>query len=194
MSENKKRKKYSIEFKKIAAQDAISSNNCAAARKFGVSECMIRKWRDSLPQILDEIANCSNHKTPSKKFRIDNGGGGSGRRVENVALEHATHQEFLEERNKGHGFTRKSISELARNSPLAKEGFKASPGWCASFMKRYQISNRASTHQGQKLPENHETKILNYFRYLRGLHLKKEYDPSQIIAMDQTAVYFDCVF
>ena len=55
MEPSAKRRKYDARFKLQAINFAKENNNCAAARKYGVTEKMIRDWKnkeESLKQML----------------------------------------------------------------------------------------------------------------------------------------------
>ena len=45
MPSNRKKNKYTAEFKLKVVQYAHLSNNCAAAREYGVSEKLVRDWK-----------------------------------------------------------------------------------------------------------------------------------------------------
>ena len=136
---NKKRKKYSLEFKKEIALAAIKTNNLTVARDNDICESNVRLWRKDLPKIEQAIKDSSDEKNSAKKFRIDQGGGGCGKFPVNLELERYLREKFMEDHySKGLSLsvTRKNLMSIALQSPLAKEGFKASPGWCNNFIKR----------------------------------------------------------
>ena len=68
--------------------------------------------------------------------------------------------------------------------------FNASRGWLEKFMIRNGLSLRRRTTQAQKTPEKIIEKLVSYILYIRRMK-KKQYDLSQIIAMDETAVWHD---
>ena len=84
---NKKRKKYSLEFKKEIALAAIKTNNLTVARDNDICESNVRLWRKDLPKIEQAIKDSSDEKNSAKKFRIDQGGGGCGKFPVNLELE-----------------------------------------------------------------------------------------------------------
>ena len=172
---NKKRKKYSLEFKKEIALAAIKTNNLTVARDNDICESNVRLWRKDLPKIEQAIKDSSDEKNSAKKFRIDQGGGGSGKKPANLELEKDIKEKFMQDRSKGLRVTRENLMSMALQSPLAHEGFKASPGWCGNFLRRNGITSRQKTHQSQRVPSDYGPKIKNYFSYLRSLHAKKEY-------------------
>ena len=69
--------------------------------------------------------------------------------------------------------------------------FNASRGWLEKFMIRNGLSLRRRTTQAQKTPEKIIEKLVSYILYIRCMKEKKQYDLSQIIAMDETAVWHD---
>ena len=68
--------------------------------------------------------------------------------------------------------------------------FKASPGWCYRFMARHNLSVRHRTI-AQRLPGDHENKLLNYQRFIINQRQIHNYDISCIGNADQTPVTFD---
>ena len=68
---------------------------------------------------------------------------------------------------------------------------KASPGWCHRFMARYNLSVRRRTTIVQRLPGDHEDKLLNYQRFTIDQRQIHNYDISCIGNADQTPVTFD---
>ena len=137
-----------------------------------------------------QAAKTTYHQQKNRIYQVH---GGSGRKVQNVELEHELNQYFASERKEERRMIIKDLMELALQPPLSKPGLKASPCWCDNFYKRYEITTRASTHQGQKLPKDHEQRVVKLFTHLRVLHAKKHYRLSNIIAVDQTPVFFYCV-
>ena len=94
------------------------STNCQAAKKFGVTECNIRRWRAEKQRLKD--AN-----SQRKSFR----GPQSGRFIE---VDRRVYEYVREKRSEGMPITRAVIQlkalEIARELNIT--GFKASLGWC----------------------------------------------------------------
>uniref|UniRef100_A0A0N5BK13 HTH CENPB-type domain-containing protein n=1 Tax=Strongyloides papillosus TaxID=174720 RepID=A0A0N5BK13_STREA len=68
-------------------------------------------------------------------------------------------------------------------------GFKAGSSWVNRFMKRNDLSVRATTSTGQKLPPDYVQKLEEFRRYvyqeIRGLN------DTDIVNMDEVSVAFD---
>jgi hypothetical protein len=71
--------------------------------------------------------------------------------------------------------------------------FTASHGWCEKFMKKETISLQRSTKINEKLPSEHETKLIEFQRFVIGLRQRNKYSSSQISNADKTAVFFTCL-
>ena len=68
--------------------------------------------------------------------------------------------------------------------------FNASRGWLEKFMICNGPSLRRCTTQAKKTPEKIIEKLVSYIVYIPRMKEKKQY-LSQIIAMDETAVWHD---
>ena len=71
------------------------------------------------------------------------------------------------------------------------ENFAASNGWIQKFMRRYGLSLRRKTTAAQKDPEQLIDKLVAYVLQARILSKRFGYQPCNIIAMDETAVWAD---
>ena len=71
------------------------------------------------------------------------------------------------------------------------EEFKASRGWLTRFMKRNGLSLRRKTSVAQQDPERLVAKLVAYIVQVR--RMQKNYNPSDIIAMDETPVWCDMI-
>ena len=71
------------------------------------------------------------------------------------------------------------------------EEFKASRGWLTCFMKRNGLSLRRKTSVAQQDPERLVAKLVAYIVQVR--RMQKNYNPSDIIAMDETPVWCDMI-
>ena len=83
--------------------------------------------------------------------------------------------------------------ESVGNDPAAQASFVASRGWLEKFMKRNCLSLRRKTTTAQKDPSHMIDKLVAYMLQIRRLSRQFNYDPSCIIAMDETAVWTDMV-
>ena len=67
--------------------------------------------------------------------------------------------------------------------------FTASIGWVQKFMTRHELCIRRKTTESQKDPEKLIDKQIAYVLQARRLRVKFSYSDSDIIAMDETAVW-----
>ena len=71
------------------------------------------------------------------------------------------------------------------------EDFTASNGWIKKFMRRHGLSLRRKTTVAQKDPEQLVDKLVAYVLQARILSKRFGYQPCNIIAKDETAVWAD---
>ena len=184
----KKLKSYNIQYKLDAIKFAEENSNHSASRKSGVVVKRIREWRGNKDQ-LEELRQCS---YGAKRFRLD----GAGEKplapeMEDVLLEWIHSRQL-----KGLPVSRKLI--MRKDQHLSKEqqnmeDFTASNGWIQKFMRRHGLSLRRKTTVAQKDPEQLVDKLVAYMYVLQARILSKHfgYQPCNIIAMDETAVWAD---
>ena len=48
----------------MVVNKAESSNNCQAAKKFGVTECNVRRWREPKQCLKDANSQCKSYRVP----------------------------------------------------------------------------------------------------------------------------------
>ena len=73
------------------------------------------------------------------------------------------------------------------------EKLEATDGWLFKFMKRHNLSLRRKTSVARKDPDLLIAKIVSYILRVRRLRIKYSYQPSDIIAFDETPVWADMV-
>ena len=73
------------------------------------------------------------------------------------------------------------------------ENFEATTGWLFKFMKQNNLSLRRKTSVAQKDPDLLISKIVSYILPVRRLRMEYSYQPSDIIAFDETPVWADMV-
>ena len=120
---------------------------------------------------------------------------GGGRKITNLDLEEAVLNWIHERRANMLRVSRKLIMRKAKaihdesvgNDPVA------SRGWLEKFMKRNCLSLRRKTTTARKDPSHMIDKLVAYMLQIRRLSRQFNYDPSSIIAMDETAVWADMV-
>uniref|UniRef100_A0A672HMK3 HTH CENPB-type domain-containing protein n=1 Tax=Salarias fasciatus TaxID=181472 RepID=A0A672HMK3_SALFA len=163
------RRSYDANFKLMVINAAEASNNCQAAKRYGVAECRVRYWRAQKERL-------QNANTMRKAFRGPKSG--CFREIDTRVSEYVS-----EKRNEGMPITR------ALKIPPTE--FKASLGWCKRMMRRNGLALRRKTSLAQCLPSDFREKLLSYQRYVLGLRKKHHYPLDQMGNADQTPVYFD---
>ena len=63
-------------------------------------------------------------------------------------------------------------------------------GWLDKFLERHNFVLRRVTTSAQKPPKNYAEAVAKYIVLVDQLRKKRKF--TQIIAMDETAVWFDC--
>ena len=182
----KKINSYSTEFKLEAVRFAFECNsNYKAVKKFNVDRKRIREWRANQSKL--ESASC-------KRKRLDS----AGRKPFDLDIEEVLLEWVHERRSNGFRVSRKMIRSKARflHEEKCKEmelppTFTASIGWVQKFMTRHGLCIRRKTTESQKDPEKLIDKLIAYVLQARRLHIKFSYSDSDIIAMDETAVWQD---
>lgn len=172
---------YSAAYKLKVISVAEDSNNCAASRKFGISEKLIRDWRKKKSELLNipKTKKALRHGTPSFP-----------------ELEKALSEWIRERRRSGYVVTRTGLRlhaiKLAKEEKFsAGNNFRASAGWCTRFMKRNGLSLRQRTKIAQKLPQDLEQKIILFQKYVIKKRKECNFELSQIGNMDETPMCFD---
>lgn len=129
-----KRAKYDASFKLRVVASAFSSNNCAAARKYGVSEKQVRDWKKN---------EASLKEMPKEKFAARSGV------CYWPALECYLEAWLSENRENGHRVTwtavRTEALKWAETHPGESKNFKATISWCSRFMRRKNLVKRRKT-------------------------------------------------
>ena len=173
-----RRKSYTAYFKLDVINHAKTFGTRAAALKFEVRECIIRKWK----QQEERLTACNRYK---RAFR----------RVEPkwLELEEILKNWVIDKRNQNRGVTtmmiRQEAVQVARN--LGLEGFSAGLHWCQNFMKRSGFVIRRRTSVGQPLPDDSKEKI-RMFREFVMTELT-EISPESLGNADEVPVPFDIV-
>uniref|UniRef100_A0A8C9ZJZ3 Pogo transposable element derived with KRAB domain n=1 Tax=Sander lucioperca TaxID=283035 RepID=A0A8C9ZJZ3_SANLU len=172
---------YDANFKLMVVNEAESSNNCKAAKKFGVTECNVRRWRAQKERL-------KNTNSQRKAFR----GPQSGKFAE---LDDRIYEYVIEKHRDAMPITREIIRlralELAKELNIPTNEFKAGTGWCTRMMRRKGLTLRRRTSLAQRLPSDFEEKLLSFQRYVLKLRKTHSYPLDQIGNADQTPVFFD---
>ena len=180
---NSKRKSYTSKFKLSVVRYAEEHNNCAAAREFTVSESNVRLWkRDKLK--LEQM--------PRNKRALR----GSDAHFPEMERELLVYVE--EKRSAGLAVSpqqlrlkAKMLARKVQHDINAYKSFKASQNWCYRFMGRHHLSVRKRTTIAQRLPDDHEDKLLNFQKYVIKQRKEHNYPLSLIGNADQTPMTFD---
>lgn len=175
------RRSYDANFKVIVANYAIQTNNCQAARKYGVIESNVRNWRADLNRLKNANSSRKSFRGPKK---------GRFHEVERLIVDF-----IREKRNEGMPISRDVIrlkaQEVAREQNIPRTSFKASNGWCVRMMRRCGLSLRRRTSLAQRLPKDFEEKLVAFQRHVIALRKSHDYLCGQMGNGDETAVYFD---
>lgn len=146
------RTQYTASFKRSAILLAEKVGNSVATRSLDINESTIRGWR----KLRQEWFNCNSHR---KGFR----GPKKGRFPD---LERRLADFVGEQRSRllcvSIEMLQCKARELARDAGLMPNQFKASRSWIQKFMRRTGFSLRRTTSICQRLPENFESKLLEF--------------------------------
>uniref|UniRef100_A0A672FP09 HTH CENPB-type domain-containing protein n=1 Tax=Salarias fasciatus TaxID=181472 RepID=A0A672FP09_SALFA len=181
------RRSFDAKFKLMAIKAAEATNNCQAAKKYGVTEGHVRKWRVQKERL-------KNANTMRKAFR----GPKSGRFRE---IERRVREYVIEKRKEGMPISRAMIQlkarELADEFKIPPTEFKASLGWCKRMIRRSGLVLRHRTRRTSRtslvqcLPSDFKEKLLSCQRYVHELRKKHHYPLDQMGYAGQTPVHFD---
>ncbi|XP_072504854.1 pogo transposable element with KRAB domain isoform X1 [Notamacropus eugenii] len=172
------RRSYDAGFKLMVVDYAESTNNCQAAKQFGVLEKNVRDWRKVKMQL-------QNAHAMRRAFR----GPKNGR----FALVDQRVAEYVRQRQaKGDPITREAMQlkalEIAQEMNIPEKGFKASLGWCRRMMRRYDLSLRHKVPVPQHLPEDLTEKLITYQRSILALRKTHDYMVGQMGNADETPI------
>ena len=185
---------YTLDFKLSAIAYAEAHGNRSSARKFDVDVKRIREWKKGKTAIADKQKAATGR---GSRKRID----GGGKKPKDVNLEENLMEWVSQRRENKLRVSRKLIMFKARalhkervgEDSVEKNVFVASRGWLENFMRRYGLSLRRRTTTIQKDPEHLTDKLVSYVVHVRRMCKKNSYDPANVIAMDETAVWADMV-
>lgn len=172
------RRSYDAGFKLMVVEFAESTNNCQAAKQFGVLEKNVRDWRKVKPQL-------QNAHAMRRAFRGPKNG-----RFALVDQRVAEYVRFMQA--KGDPITREAMQlkalEIAQEMNIPEKGFKASLGWCRRMMRRYDLSLRHKVPVPQQLPEDLTDKLVTYQRSVLALRRLHDYQVGQMGNADETPI------
>ena len=178
---------YTISFKPQVIEYAENHSIAATAQKYKVDRHSIRDWKKK-KNMLQEISTSKNSK---KRIHLE----GWGRKPLSNEMEETLLEWIMERLLKMLRVSRKIIrkkalliyEDLKHTAPdHYDENFEATTGWLFKFMKRNNLSLRRKTSVAQKNPDLLISKIVSYILRVRRLRMKYSYQPSDIIAFDET--------
>lgn len=184
---------YTVKFKIEAVEYAEKNSISAAAKKYNVDRKTIREWKEKKADIVALVKRAG-----KSRKRLD----GAGRKPLSEVLEERIVSWITDRRDKRLRVSRKLIMKKAKllyldmkeDHALVHGGdFVASKGWLENFMKRHGLSLRRKTSIAQKDPDQLIGKLVAYVLRVRKLRETFEYHASDIIAFDETPVWFDMV-
>ena len=177
---NSARKSYDAQFKLKVIEQAEKTSNRAAERALGVSECMIRKWRSQKEDL--KKASKSSKKLP-----------GGGRKAQYNDIEDQIMERIMRERELQHHVPCKLIQQWTKDLAQAEgvPDFRASRGWLANSMKRFNLVLRRKTTTGQRLPRDVVSKVANFVAFCKKQREKWNLNIKCIINMDEIPISAD---
>ena len=184
----KKNRKFDVKFKLAVVKYAEQNSGLAAARQFNVDPKRVREWKQKKGELLSQSA------IDGKRARLS----GGGRKKVSEELDANLCQWIHHVRGQNHRVSRKMIRIKAKEmyataSDKRDDGvvFGATSGWLNRFLRRNNFSLRRRTTVAQK--DAPVEKIVNFLVFSTKQIEAKKIQPKNIIAMDETAVWFDMV-
>ncbi|KAM5140546.1 uncharacterized protein ACMZJ9_014416 [Mantella aurantiaca] len=179
-----KRKSYSVEYKKWIVENSQGKNLKAFCEEHKLARRMVRKWRaeyDNLSNMMDE-----GH---AKKRKC-----GSGRQPLFIELEDVICDWIVDRKAKALVVRRADIQAFALamasrlSAELGSDNFKASEHWLDGFLRRHDLSLRRPTTLFKLEDTEIIKRALEFKSFVDNIDFTK-YQLSNMIAMDETAVY-----
>ena len=182
----KRIRSFTVSFKLTVIAEAEASSNRSAAKK----------WRTNKASLI----SLNGSSAGKKRKRVD----GGGRKPQFQAVDDVVLDWISIRQERGLQVSRKLIMKKAQvvyNELKTTQAdtinyygeFKASTGWLKNFMRRNHLSLRRKTSVAQKDPDRLVAKIVSYVLHVRRLQSRNNYNPCDIIAMDETPVWSDMV-
>ena len=177
---------YSTEYKLEAITSAEESKSISSvAKKFNVDRKRIREWQSTKAKL---------QAADNKRKRLD----GGDRKPFDVGLEDELLEWIHERRSSGLRVSRAMILHKARASHEQKckawqvsPSFIASNSWVQKCMSRNGLSVRRRTTESQKDPDRLIDKLIACILEVRRQRSRHSYSYSDIIAINETAVWQD---
>lgn len=172
-----KRKAYSAKYKLQIVKYAAEHSNCAAERKFGVSEKFVWDWRKAKVTL--------SAKKETKKANC-------GLKARWSELGERVQRWVIEQRAAWRGLS--TVQLRLHTQVVAKamniNGFAGGPSLCYRFIQRNRLSIRAQTTVYQKLPSDFQVKIDSFRKFIEKQVIEHNVTPDHIINMDEVLLTF----
>ncbi|KAK7130470.1 hypothetical protein R3I93_019960 [Phoxinus phoxinus] len=183
-AEPKRRRKFDIKFKDNVLEYAAEHSGEQAAKYFNIDPKRIRYWKK---QKLDLAA------ANKKRARLP----GGGRKKVSEELDTKLSEWIHSMRDNHNRVSRKMIRNKALGiyPTVSDRGvrFLASRGWLQKFLNRNGFALRRRTTMAQKDPDLLTEKLVSFVDYVSKTVVSKIISEKDIIAMDETAVWFNMV-
>ena len=184
----RKYNKHSLEQQLKCVTVAKQSSNREAARRFGVDERCVRRWRKN----EKDIAEQQSHRVVSggKRARLS----GAGRKT---LFDASAERELVDwvkaKRDKNERVTRRTVLQQAANIATDRHlsSFKGGAGWLRGFLRRHNITQRRRTTVCQKAPAELVQEIIDFVMFVRRARIKDGYGSDAVYACDETAFWPD---
>ncbi|KAJ8397484.1 hypothetical protein AAFF_G00437600 [Aldrovandia affinis] len=182
-------KKYDVKFKLEVIKYSEQNSAEATARHFGIDPKRVRQWLGQKEKLFNVPP--SEHR---QRARLQ----GGGRKKVSEELEFKLSQWVLTMRVKLFRVSRKMIKMKAKElyttvSDHGGSDFRASSGWLDKFLLRNGFTGRRCSTVAQKDARHFTEKLVSYVHYVTQTVAKKQIAEDDIIAMGETAVWFDMV-
>ncbi|CAL9695003.1 unnamed protein product [Knipowitschia caucasica] len=173
-----RRNAHDAAFKLQAIELADKEGNRAAARKLGIHESMVRRWKGQ----RDELTLC---KKTTKAFR--------GQKSRWPELENILEDWVTTQRADSRGVSTMQIRLKAQTIATEKNitDFRGGPSWCLRFMRRKGLSIRERPALCQRLPLEYEEKLTHFRCFTQTTIAENSFGADDIINMDEVPLTFD---
>ncbi|KAG1968293.1 pogo transposable element with KRAB domain [Pimephales promelas] len=182
-----KRKQYDLTFKLTVVKFAEQNSGEAAARHFSVDPKRVREWRKNKAE-LQRLSN-----EGGKRARLRGGGRKKASEELEVIVCKWIHSMRAKHLRVSRRMIRTKAKEVYETVSDSRNRFTASAGWLDRFLQRNDFSVRRRTTVAQKDARHLTEKLVNFVTYTTRIIKAKKIQPKNIIAMDETVVWFDMV-
>jgi len=172
------RQSYTSQYKLEVVGYAKEHGNRAAGRQYSVAESSVRDWRKA-EATLQTLP-------PRKRAR-------RGQTAKWPILEENLASWIRAQRDDGRAVSTVAIRLKSRQMAVDMQlnDFKGGPSWIFKFMKRQNLSVRARTTVGQKLPDDWEQKTMNFREFVEKEIRTNQILLDDVVNMDEVPMTFD---